>query len=127
MAFLLRWVTKPREARSLQNVGNKNRSVHKLYKAPVIASLRISNKSLIFITPNGCCRQLEKLEKICTDAITAGVSAIQLRDLESSVTDFRRAARRLVDLVDTKCLLVINRDIKLALEIGASGVHSLVD
>ncbi|GJD11935.1 Thiamine-phosphate synthase [Galdieria sulphuraria] len=52
-----------------------------------------------------------------------GVSAIQLRDIEGNAADFHKAAMRLVKILNQKCPLIINRDIELALKIGASGVH----
>ncbi|GJQ08554.1 hypothetical protein GpartN1_g345.t1 [Galdieria partita] len=122
MAFITWFWVKPRHTVQEEEL-NKRIVSKKINIFTSKASVELPNKSLIFITPNGCCQELNKLEETCTEAIIGGVSAIQLRDLASSVADFRKAARRLVKVVNYKCPLIINRDVQLALEIGASGVH----
>lgn len=59
--------------------------------------------------------------KICT---TSGITAVQLREKESSSVDRFNLGKRLKSLLDPlNIALIINDDIDLALKLDASGVH----
>lgn len=79
-------------------------------------------RGLYAITPAGLTEDA-CLEKV-SQALTAGIGALQYRD-KSSVWSIRlRMARRLGELCREACVpLIINDDLALAIESGADGVH----
>ena len=66
----------------------------------------------------------DSIESVVEKAILGGVTIVQLREKNATYEDFKAKAISLKKITDKYNIpLIINDDINLAMEIGASGVH----
>jgi thiamine-phosphate pyrophosphorylase len=87
-------------------------------RAPLAGRLRL----VVLTHPRPACgRPIEEVVRAC---VSAGATAIQLRDKEADADRLYRQARRLLPVVeDGGALLVVNDRFDVALAAGAHGVH----
>jgi thiamine-phosphate diphosphorylase len=104
-----------------------------LYRRPAVgASARttcairaLPRPALVFVTPNGSCRDLTALSAL---AVAAGATVVQLRDRDASDQSLRAAAVALADALPDPRTLVVNAPggvgLAIAREVGRGvGVH----
>lgn len=84
---------------------------------------RIVDWSLYLVTDRGLCRNHDLITSI-QQAIDGGITALQLRDKDSSTSEFIRLGEKLLRLTTAANIpLIINDRADVALAIGADGVH----
>lgn len=65
-----------------------------------------------------------ELENVVADAITGGVTAVQIREKKSSTKEFIAVAERILSITrEAGIPLIINDRVDVALAVGADGVH----
>jgi len=80
-------------------------------------------KGIYLVTDHGAC-QGKPLESIVSDAASAGVSCVQLREKHAGTRLFLKKAQNLASiLAPAKIPLIINDRVDIALAVKAAGVH----
>lgn len=78
-------------------------------------------RGIYALTPSGLSRS-QLLRKTAL-ALEGGVCAVQYRDKLSQPAERRHRAASLASLCADRALFIVNDDVRLALEVGADGVH----